>query len=284
MDIDQSLPKLPVSVLLLSQNSSKSISRTLESLKDFAEIVVIDGGSTDNTQEIVAQYDNTIFISHAWEGFLIQRNFSLTKAKYDWCFMIDSDEACTPEVAQEMRKVLLLKDPKILYRIVRTEYFLGDAVESGHGRSDYQERFFQKKYIKYTGGTHHQHLINNQLVGPEHADTQNFPRDIRIKHDENYSMDDIIKKMPRFSIFIAKEKMAKGKTTNFALVLLAFAGTFFQIYAKSFKDGRRGFITAILTACHRGLVKLYIYQATTIKHDGKPANKSHKEQKYNYLG
>ncbi|MBI2603994.1 MAG: glycosyltransferase, partial [Candidatus Harrisonbacteria bacterium] len=48
--------KIPCSVGVLTLNSAKTLARCLESFKDFAEIIVCDGNSTDDTVAIAKKY------------------------------------------------------------------------------------------------------------------------------------------------------------------------------------------------------------------------------------
>ena len=48
--------KIPCSVGILTLNSGQALRRCLDSLKDFAEIIICDGNSTDNTLEIAREY------------------------------------------------------------------------------------------------------------------------------------------------------------------------------------------------------------------------------------
>jgi len=48
--------KIPASVGILTLNSGKTLRRALNSLTDFAEIIVCDGNSTDDTLEIAREY------------------------------------------------------------------------------------------------------------------------------------------------------------------------------------------------------------------------------------
>ncbi len=65
-----------ISVILLVQNSAKTLGRCLDSLRSFAEVVCIDGGSYDQTPEIIKTYSNTKYFYHPWPGFIAQRNYS----------------------------------------------------------------------------------------------------------------------------------------------------------------------------------------------------------------
>lgn len=259
------MSKLQVSVLIIAQNAAFSLKRCLESLSDFDEIVIIDGGSTDETLKIAANYANVKIYQNPWPGFIAQRNLSIDKASHDWCLMMDSDEAVTPELLKQIKSTIQLPNPKKLYRIVRTEYFEGQPIEQAFGRSDYQERLFQTKHIRYTGGNHHEHLIDGRLAKIGDPDMGDFPRNLRILHWPEYGMDAWIKKLPRFVTLVANEKLSRGKSTSAFTVFATLIGTFFQIYAKSWKEGRVGFLISINEACYRTLVKAHMYASSKIK-------------------
>lgn len=272
------MSKLQVSVLIIAQNAAFSLKRCLDSLTEFQEIVLVDGGSTDDTLAIAAEYPNVKVYQNPWPGFIAQRNFSISKASHPWCLMIDSDEAATAELVNEIRRIIKLPNPKKLYRIVRTEYLEGLAIESGFGKSDYQERLFQTKHIKYTGGNHHQHLIDDVLATVGHPDMADLDRQIRVLHWPNYSHADWVKKLPRFITLVANEKIEKGRQVHVFDVLATMFGTFFQIMWKSRKEGRLGFVIAVQETIYRLGVKIYIYNHQQL------AKKDHINFEKKYLG
>ena len=249
-----------ISVLLLTQNSQRSIKKTMDSLTMFDEVVVIDGGSTDQTLSIVSQYSNARVVHNEWPGFIAQRNFSIDQARNEWCFMIDSDEVCTPELAQKLHDVVEEKEVFPLYRVMRSEFFLGQEITSGHGKSAYQERLFQKSRVRYAGGVHHNHLIDGKYVGGDHPEVKNLEPNFRVLHDQDYGMDEWLQKFARFSILIANEKIEAGKKTSALGVLFSFVHNFIKAYKRSWRNGRLGFILSILHALHRCMVAVYIYQ------------------------
>lgn len=252
--------KLAVSVVMIAQDAERFLVRSLDSLKDFQQVVIIDGGSRDRTAEIARGYQNVDYFVNPWPGFIAQRNFSLTKAKFKWCLMLDADEALTEQLVDYLREGLKnnIFDKK-MYGIVRTEYLEGKEVKYGFGASDYQERFFQRDHIQYTGGNHHKHLIDGIALEQKKEDVGYFPREMRILHNPNYKLEEIVQKLPRFSILVADEKFEQGRRTNAFVVVLSFIGTFFQIIFKSIRAGRVGFILTLMEAYHRSLVKILIY-------------------------
>ena len=52
--------KIPCTVGILTKNSGKTLKRALESVKDCAEIIISDGGSTDSTIIIAEKYADHI--------------------------------------------------------------------------------------------------------------------------------------------------------------------------------------------------------------------------------
>lgn len=93
---------IPCTVGILTHNSDKTIIRALESVKDFAEIIVCDGSSTDDTLDIARAYhtkiitqDNVYLDSDGrLTDFAGVRNQCLDAATQEWFFFLDSDEWC----------------------------------------------------------------------------------------------------------------------------------------------------------------------------------------------
>ena len=58
--------------------------------------------------------------------------------------MVDSDEAVTPELAKKIYQTIKSKNTKVLYKIMRSEYYLGKIIEYGHGKVHTKKDFFKK--------------------------------------------------------------------------------------------------------------------------------------------
>ena len=263
------MEKIKASVLLLTQNNESCLKRCLDSLIEFEEVVVVDGGSKDKTLEIAASYPNVVIHKNPWPGFIAQRNHSLDCASFDWCFMIDSDEMATPELVQEIRKTLLNKPEKKIYNVMRTEFYLGKAIEFGFGRSNWQERLLDKRHVRYTGGNHHQHLIDGVHQSQKKDEIGELNPNLRVLHDESYGLKDWISKLPRFSILTAEEKIEKGRKVGALDVLFEFPFSFLKIWKQNRKHGPTGFIISVQTALFRTLQKLIIYEKTKIGFDAR---------------
>ena len=257
-----------ISVLILTHNSDRTLVRCLESVKNFDEIVVIDSGSTDLTEQIAHSYMSR-FIVNRFKGFSDQRNFSIMKASHDWCLVLDSDECINKELAIELYKIANSEDAKPLYRIMRTEYILGKETRSGHGKSGYQERFFKKSKVHYEGEIH-EHPVIEGVKPDATSDLVGHVNEVcRIEHDPANSITTSLSKVGSYSILKAREKIKSGRKTSALGVILIFNVTFLQIFFKSIKEGRRGFMAAVMEALHRTMVKLAIYENQVVQEENK---------------
>lgn len=83
-----------ISAVLLTQNNETTISVILEQLELITdEIIIVDGGSVDNTLKIAESRLKTKIFHRTFDGdFATQRNFGLEKAQCKWILAIDTDE------------------------------------------------------------------------------------------------------------------------------------------------------------------------------------------------
>lgn len=145
---------IPCSVQILTLNSAKTLEKCLESVKDFAEIIILDGNSTDNTLDIAKQYTDKIYSqtdTHEKNvritDFGAVRNRGLRLVGYDWFLFIDSDEYLSREAAEEIREIIKLgaQNKYFIYNLPRY-YVLGGAVLK-RIKPSYQTRFFYRPAV-----------------------------------------------------------------------------------------------------------------------------------------
>jgi len=89
--------KIPVTVVIPTKNEIKNISRCLDLLDRFQQIVVVDSQSTDGTREAAKAAGATV-VDFNWEpGQLKKRNWVLTHYALDtdWVLFLDADEFVT---------------------------------------------------------------------------------------------------------------------------------------------------------------------------------------------
>ena len=91
-----------LSLYVITFNEEKRLSKTLQAAKSLVdEIVIVDSGSTDNTENIAREF-GARFIYHEWQNVGYQVKFAEDQCKYDWVLRLDADEVIPPALAEEI--------------------------------------------------------------------------------------------------------------------------------------------------------------------------------------
>lgn len=98
-----------ISVIIPMYNASKFIKRNLDLLKKQTfnnfEVILINDGSTDNTEEIVKEYQLDCRFKYYYQsnrGVSSARNFGIDKSQGDFIVFIDADDYVGPEYLKEL--------------------------------------------------------------------------------------------------------------------------------------------------------------------------------------
>jgi glycosyltransferase involved in cell wall biosynthesis len=96
-----------LSVVLAVFNEENNLAECLESVKEIAdEIVVVDGGSTDQTIKIAKSFKAIIIETDNPPIFHINKQKALDAARGVWILQLDADERVSVELAKEVRKIV----------------------------------------------------------------------------------------------------------------------------------------------------------------------------------
>ena len=123
---ERSSPLLPVTAIVAARNEARNLPRCLESLRDLGEVYVIDSQSTDATAQIAESYGAHVVQFHYQGGWPKKRQWAMESLPlaYDWIFLVDADEALTPELTREILEAI--QNPNFDgYYIALRMYFLG---------------------------------------------------------------------------------------------------------------------------------------------------------------
>ena len=252
-----------LSVVIICKDEESNIAECIMSISWADEIVVIDGGSKDETIDIAKKYTDNVFINE-WKGFANQRNFSITKTSYDWVFSIDADERCSKELEKEIKDIL--KNDKINYngfKIPRKSFFLNKWIKHCGWYPGYQLRLFNKEYTHVTDRLVHEGFSVNGEVGVLKND---------ILHYTVNSISDFMTRINKYSSLAAQEKVNKKKVTRIDLIIrpiLSFTREF--IFKKGFLDGIHGVMVALFNSITNKLTYMKVWELQN-------RNESHKNK------
>lgn len=87
-----------ITIITINYNNAVGIKKTLQSVKEQTlsnyEYIIIDGGSSDGSQEIIGQYSSIIshYVSEKDTGVFNAMNKGIAKAKGDYCLFLNSGD------------------------------------------------------------------------------------------------------------------------------------------------------------------------------------------------
>ncbi len=135
-----------LSVVLAVFNEEKNLTSCLEAVKSIAdEIVIVDGGSTDNTVKIAREFKAKVIITSNPPIFHINKQKAIDQASKKWILQLDADEIITEELKKEIVKTI--NDPENIYSafyIKRRNKLLGRFMKKTVMYPDPVIRFFKK--------------------------------------------------------------------------------------------------------------------------------------------
>ena len=100
--------RAPISIVIPTLNSQNTVRKTLASLFEgieagiVRELIVVDGGSTDQTREIVEECGGKFISSEASRGYQLKKGVNL--AKGDFIFVLHSDSVLEPGWSEIVKK------------------------------------------------------------------------------------------------------------------------------------------------------------------------------------
>ena len=150
------MASLKITACIIAQNEEKAIGRALRSLSFADEIIVVDGGSTDQTVAISESFSKVKVVKQLFQGFTAQRNRALKESSGQWVFFLDADEEASAPLAKRLVEIAK-EDPSKhphCYSVRREEFFLGKHLSYGPGNPSFQWRYFKKEKVTFEGAVH----------------------------------------------------------------------------------------------------------------------------------
>ena len=233
-----------LSCYLLTFNSEKYLAQILAALQPIADdLVLVDSGSTDKTQEIAAHY-NARFIYRKFDNFKNQRNFAQDQCLNNWVFNLDSDEVPSTDcinaiTALKARNFNEESSGPEAYRIERHWYLLGQKVHCFYpiDSPDFPVRLFRKDVVSFKTSSNFVHETPSGFTR-----TEKIPG--AVNHFSCDSIHELYGKLNQYTSLAARDLKNRGKKATWSKLWLSPIGSWFKWYVKKggFKDGYVGYV------------------------------------------
>ena len=233
---------MKLSVVIITYNEEKNIERCLKSVLEIAdEIVVLDSFSADETENICKKY-SAKFYAHKFDGHIEQKNRAITYTENDFILSLDADEALDENLIQSILEIKnhLKADG---YSMNRLTNYCGKWIKHCGWYPDTKLRLWNKHKGSWTGINPH-----------DKYEMQNGCKTLHLKgnilHYSYYTVDDHYRQVEYFTTISAKAYHAKGKRSNWFLMMLSPIIKFLRdyIFKLGILDGKYGFIICKISA------------------------------------
>ncbi|MEW6185255.1 MAG: glycosyltransferase family 2 protein [Thermodesulfobacteriota bacterium] len=238
MAVNRQRPTLGVAVIAM--NEADRISGLLESVRFADEVLVIDSGSTDGTQDLCREFGATV-LDHPWMGYAAQKQTALEKVRSDWALNLDADETVPAALAEEIRRAVESAPSEVAgFSLPRLSFYLGRWIRHGGWYPDRKIRLVRKGSGHWVGDGLHERL---QVDGQIRELSQ------PLLHYVYRNISDQLQTIDRFSGIAAEQKKSASGAyllTGLGHALGKFAECYFWKFG--FLDGWPGLIIAANSA------------------------------------
>jgi glycosyltransferase involved in cell wall biosynthesis len=232
---------MKISATIVTLNEERNIARAVASLKPCVdEIVTVDSGSSDRTQEIAAALGARV-VREDWRGYAEQKNFAAACATHDWILSIDADEELTPQLAAEIQALRAAGDHNDIagWMMPRRARYLGRWIGHSGWYPDRKIRLYHRGRGTWKGERVHESVEVTGAVGMLRNDLLHFTCDSLSQH---------LQTIDRYTSLAARAIAESGKPVRFRRLVIDPPWTFVRsyIFQRGFLDGAHGFIIAAM--------------------------------------
>ena len=229
---------MKLSVYIIAYNEIEKIKDCINSVLWADEIILADSHSNDGTSELAEKMGAKV-VHIKFDGYGQLRNDAIKHCSHDWILSIDSDERCTSEVKDEIRKII--NNPKYdIYQIPRKNFFMGKWIKFSGWYPNYrQPQLFKNGAMEYDLKPVHEGYINNS--NKEIGVLKNAIWQVPFKN-----LEEVVHKANRYSTLgVSKIYKKNYKPSVFVAFLHGFWAFFKHYFLKlGILDGAAGFVIA----------------------------------------
>ncbi len=249
-----------ISAVVVSHNEGHLLANCLKSISFCDEIILVDLESTDNTKEIAEKYGvNYIYhkrvpiveIIHTW----IQ-----DRTKHDWILIIDPDELCSENLAQEILKIIPVVSEKIGLISVPWRFYFGRYLLKGTqwGGENRKVLLVNRNKFYFSEEVHRSRHLKEGYKGLEiKANATNC-----VQHFWMQNIKQLINKHKRYLNEEGKSRYNHGYRCTLKRLLQTPFRAFYSSYwkKKGVKDGFIGLFLSFFWAWYETKAELELYK------------------------
>ena len=227
-----------ISVAVITRNATADLERCLRSVAFADEIVVLDQGSTDGTDEVCRRAGAKMHQTE-WLGFGSTKQKAVSLCRNRWVLSLDSDE----EVSAELQAAItaLPEDTSAAaYAVNRLSRFLGVWIRHCGWHPEYVVRLFDTRRAHFNDKPVHEAVETKGQVRRLGGLMHHYTCD---------TLESYLEKMNRYSTLSADEMAAQGRHCSLAGAVARAQATFWRMWLlrAGFLDGWPGTVLCLVS-------------------------------------
>ena len=219
------------------------------------EVLVVDTGSTDGTQELARAAGARVEVI-PWEGYVASRNRALSLARHDWVLVLDADERVSPGLAEEVGQAVGTPDGVAAFSMPRLSHVGEQPIRHGVWAPDRKLRLgLRSRGLRAAGGRVHERIeVDGEVRDLVHP----------ILHFPYRDVSDAVRKNTLYARLSALDRFDRGGRGGVLPILLRPPLEFLKswVLKRGFLDGRAGIVVALLHAWYYLLRAAFLVEET----------------------
>lgn len=250
-----------ISIVYAVYNEEKTLARSLESVTDFAdEIIIVDGESTDETVKVARKFGAKIISTTNKPNFHINKQMAIDAAKGDLILQLDADEVVDEELEAfilDLAKKGKAESEIAAWDIARKNLFFNHWLRKGGQYPDKVIRLFWRDsaYLPQKD-VHEQMVVKGKLATAQG----------HLLHYANPNLESYLRKFNTYTSFKALQLQEAKLPLNFGTAWQYLIHkpiiTFFSLFLRhrGYVDGSAGFLFAWFSGMHHQVAYLKYFE------------------------
>jgi glycosyltransferase involved in cell wall biosynthesis len=242
---------LAASAAIICLNEAACIGKCLQSLSGFAEIIVVDSGSSDGTLAIADELARRGLpirvINQPWLGYARQKQFALEQTTQPWVFSIDADEWLDDALRASLPRLMAAGDAVSGWKVRRSLTLYGRSKPvSRWTRPEWILRLVRRGRARFDPAL----IVHEGLVADE-GETP-IAREGLLRHERSLPLNEQMKKEIVYARLKAEQRLKLGRKPSRLKLLFSPPIYFLRIlfWNRFFLCGWAGFIHAATGAMY----------------------------------
>ncbi|MEE9602464.1 MAG: glycosyltransferase family 2 protein, partial [Thermoguttaceae bacterium] len=229
------LPTITAAIITFGE--ADNLRRLLGALDWVDQIVVVDGGSSDDTVSI-AEAHGCLVERRRLDSFAAQRNRAIELSTSDWVLSVDADELPSQRLVAEIRQRIVESRADAFHVPIRSTIF-GRPLRRGGTQNDWPVRLFRRGKARWRGDVHEVLRVDGRV-----GRLDNW-----LIHRTTPDLATFLAKMHRYALLEAAARVKAGRRPRRRDSWLAPPGEVFRrlFWKQGFLDGPAGWAFCLLS-------------------------------------